>query len=183
MDGSRFDALARAMVNARSRRSVLGAAFGGLAAAMLGDRVNAAGTMRSIGEICRKNGDCGSGLCGPKDRTGRRYCGCVTATDCPEPSTPCGAATCVAGVCGTGGFKSAGTVCRASSHLCDPTSVCTGSSSECTYDPLALEGRICYGGVIGGFPPTDVPPNPCDITTQTRCKNNVCDDTVIRRCT
>ncbi|MCC6792109.1 MAG: hypothetical protein IT336_10500 [Thermomicrobiales bacterium] len=181
MDDSRFDAWTRAAASVPTRRALLGAALGGLAAALIGGRVDAA-DKRALGGICRKNGDCASGVCGRKDRTGRQYCVCATGADCPALSEPCAAATCVDGVCGTGGFKAAGTVCRASTHLCDPTTVCSGTSADCPYDPLELEGRICYGGVIGDYPTPPPVPNPCDVVNLTICENNVCDDSVIYRC-
>ncbi len=184
MDGSRVDDLTRAAASSPSRRALLAAALGGIATALLGNRADAAPVKRGIGEICRKGGDCVSGYCGAKDRTGRQYCGCATAAECPLPSAPCAAATCVQGVCGTGGFKAAGTVCHASTHLCDPDTVCTGSSTDCPYDPLALEGRMCMGGVIGAFPPPpgDTPPNPCDCARQVLCENNTCDISCSLRC-
>jgi hypothetical protein len=71
VDGSRFDTLTRT-VAATSRRSLFGLALGAVAAARLG-RVEAA-TLRGGGAVCRKNGDCESGICGVKDATGRQRC-------------------------------------------------------------------------------------------------------------
>ena len=107
MDGNRFDALARA---AASRRSLLGAALGGLAAAAHGGRTVAA-RLRTSGEICRKDGDCASGVCGPRDRTGRRYCGCVGDADCPVPGDACQAVSCVAGACVAAELGGVGAAC------------------------------------------------------------------------
>ncbi len=77
MDGSRFDQLTRLAVSSWSRRSVIGAALGLLATRLPGNHVEAA-TKRANGQICRKGGDCDSNFCGPKDKSGRRYCQCET---------------------------------------------------------------------------------------------------------
>src|SRR4051812_38118718 len=64
------------MAGLKSRRSVV-KAFVGIA---LGSAVSAiacgasAAIKRGAGEICRKDGECESGVCGKPDRTGRRYC-------------------------------------------------------------------------------------------------------------
>src|SRR5436190_776656 len=64
------------MAGLKSRRSVVksfvGIAFGSAVSAMA--RGASAATKRRAGEICRKDGECESGVCGKPDRTVRRYC-------------------------------------------------------------------------------------------------------------
>ncbi len=93
MDDSRFDQFTRSLPG-QSRRSlvkgVLGMALGGLLGSAAVREANAA-TLRSPGEICRKNGECASGLCSPKDRTGRQRCQCIEGG--------CNGGTCCEGRC------------------------------------------------------------------------------------
>jgi hypothetical protein len=99
MDPSRFDSLARATAGARSRRSFVEAAIAALAAAALGGRAEAA-VKRVNGQVCAKNGDCRSNNCGPKDRTGRRYCECATACLMLDGSPgDCSSGYCTCDVC------------------------------------------------------------------------------------
>jgi hypothetical protein len=99
MDGSRFDAIARAVAMPGSRRRLLGSlAAGALGLVGLG-KADAAAGCRMPGDLCRENANCCSNLCG-KDATGRRVCQCQSPTDCPAPDQ-CHTATCVKGVCGT----------------------------------------------------------------------------------
>lgn len=78
MDGSRFDRLTRVLAGEGSRRSVmkaaLGVAAGGAVTVALADGSDAAARKRNIGEVCRKDGDCATNYCGPKDRYGRQRC-------------------------------------------------------------------------------------------------------------
>jgi hypothetical protein len=129
MDGSRFDALTRAAASTPSRRKLLGAALGGLAAAVLGDRAEAA-VKRGPGEICRKPGDCASGLCNAPDRTGRQYCGCTDPSQCPQPKDACHIATCT-GTCGIAVNVGAS---------CDDRNACTAG------DTCQADGS-CGGGI------------------------------------
>jgi hypothetical protein len=64
-------------------------------------KADAAAIGREPGAICRKDGDCRSGLCGAPDRTRRRRCRCRTDADCPPAPAgkPCVEITCRAGVC------------------------------------------------------------------------------------
>jgi hypothetical protein len=72
MDGTRFDALIRALAPRPTRRSVLVGALAALAAGRTADRARAA--PRSPGAICRTPGECASGVC-VADATGRGRCG------------------------------------------------------------------------------------------------------------
>jgi hypothetical protein len=128
MDGSRFDALTRAAAAAPSRRALLGAALGGLAATLVGRGAEAA-VLRGPGEICRKPGDCATGLCNPPDRTGRQYCGCTDPSQCPPPKDACHIATCT-GTCGIAVNVGA---------ACDDRNACT------TGETCQVNGR-CGGG-------------------------------------
>lgn len=87
MDRSRFDQLTRDFAASPSRRllvkSALGLALGGTLGAVGLNDVSAVQAGRAPAEICRKNGDCASGHCGPTDRTGRRRCLCTSAEQCP----------------------------------------------------------------------------------------------------
>jgi hypothetical protein len=100
VDAPRFDAFARSLVSPASRRRLIG----GLAAGALGlfGRGGAQARICSApGTICREHANCCSGLCGPKDRTGRRRCtACQSAGECPQPAELCEVATCTGGVCG-----------------------------------------------------------------------------------
>jgi hypothetical protein len=98
MDGHRFDEWARTLAASGSRRRLLGG-FAAAALGLAGVRTGQA-ACRAPGNICRENANCCSGLCGPKDRTGRRRCHCRTEADCPAPSNQCRAATCDDGICG-----------------------------------------------------------------------------------
>lgn len=88
MDDLRFDAITRSFAAPGSRRRLLGGMLAG-ALALVGvetvgavpvEPVNPGG--RATGDICRKSGDCASGICTPPDRTGRRRCGCQVNADC-----------------------------------------------------------------------------------------------------
>jgi hypothetical protein len=76
MDGFQFDSLTRVAAAAPSRRALVSAMIGGLAALAFGGRAGAAARKRPVGEICRKAGDCVSGVCSGPDATGRSRCGC-----------------------------------------------------------------------------------------------------------
>jgi hypothetical protein len=100
MDPSRFDAFARATASARSRRSLIGAALGVIAASAFGGQSEAAAVKRANGQICAKNGDCRSNNCGAKDRAGRRYCECATECLMLDGSPgDCSSGACACDVC------------------------------------------------------------------------------------
>jgi hypothetical protein len=142
VDGSRFDQLAKTMAGG-SRRTVLKAGLGAaLGAALGGIGIGGADAakLRRVGEICRKNGDCASHACLPKDRTGRRRCGeCLTAADCVAPAgnDQCYGATCVAGFCDFG---------IRVGEVCDDGSLCTAEST-------CQENGACLGTPISCDPP------------------------------
>lgn len=137
MDDSRFDALTRAVAKYSSRRTLLGAALGGLVAAALGDQTRAAARLRGLGEICRKNGDCASGACGPADRTGRQRC------VCPEGTIDCGAG-CVAAQCCSSADCAGGHVCLSNGSCAVPCSAgCESCGNRCI---TTSDGLVCSAG-------------------------------------
>lgn len=96
MDGTRFDALTKVLSAQKSRRAFLAT----VAASLLGlNRHDPAGarSCTNPGAVCREHANCCSGLCGPRDATGRHRCLCKTAADCPGANKVCTAA----GICAT----------------------------------------------------------------------------------
>lgn len=149
MDGSRFDQLTRSLAGS-SRRSLLSAALGGaLAAVGLADAADAA-RKRRAGEVCRKNGDCASNVCGPKDSHGRRRCSCLTANDCTAPGQ-CQVAACTNGVCG-GAEPTNSITCTLAGG---GTGYCVGGScvdvaGSCKGFGTCTPADGCGGGTCGG---------------------------------
>ena len=134
MDDNQFDRLTRVMA-ASSRREVLkrgiGAIVGGVLA-VSGLSTADAGSKRGIGQTCRKNGDCGSGLCGARDATGRSLCACKGAGDCTAPRNACDLVTCTpAGTClSTPKNCNDNNACTIDS--CDPrTGACINTTIDC----------------------------------------------------
>lgn len=191
MDGNRFDSLARAAAAAPTRRALLGAALGALGSAVFGSRADAA-RLRNPGEICRKNGDCATDACGPKDRYGRRRCLCNGAADCPQPNAgdPCRTSTCVAGVCGfvinvgtpcdDGNACTTGEACQANgkcgggavtvctaSDQCHDAGTCDPKTGACS-NPAKPDGTGCSDGNACTDPDT------CQSGTCTPGKAKVC---------
>jgi hypothetical protein len=79
MDEQTFDELTKSMSSETSRRAALRTVAAGLIAAIggfAGSSVTAAARQRPDGVVCSKSADCLSGICAPKDSTGRRVCGC-----------------------------------------------------------------------------------------------------------
>jgi hypothetical protein len=65
MDGTRFDALAKSLARGLTRRRAL-ASIGAVIAGSTAASASAA-TGRPEGALCRKHGDCASGICGPNE--------------------------------------------------------------------------------------------------------------------
>lgn len=99
VDSQTFDALARSLSAATSRRRVMI----GLVAGALGvagrERADAR-TCGDVGSVCDGNALCCSGVCGSKDRFGRRRCQCATDKDCRGKN-----AVCEDGICGVSPFR------------------------------------------------------------------------------
>ena len=139
VDDSRFDDLARELAMSSTRRtlvrSTLGLIAGGIG--LTGRRSTGAATRRSVGEICRKSGDCVSNRCGPADSTGRRRCLCSTPADCPPATvgSQCLGAICSpAGVCGieitVGAACDDGNLCTVNDQ-CQANGSCSGTQKNC----------------------------------------------------
>lgn len=86
MDNERFDLLAKrvgALID--RRRALAGAAVLAVAATPIFARDSEASICYGIGATCRKSGQCCSGVCGPRDATGRSRCTCPAGTIyCPS---------------------------------------------------------------------------------------------------
>lgn len=144
MESDRFDRLTRIVGAAGSRRRLLKSfVLGGLA--LTGLQKAEAASCRAPADICRKNGDCCSGTCGPKDSTGRRRCQCNESTDCPSGGA-CQQATCIDGICG------------ATLAPDDSSCVATGGKSGTCAGGLCIDrqgtcpagGDVCLGNVAYG---------------------------------
>jgi hypothetical protein len=150
VDGSRFDDLTRALTQARSRRSLLRAAAGAAIAGALsvaGAGSSAAASKRTIGQICRKHGDCANDVCGPKDRRGRQYC-CA-----PEPvETTCA------------------TICGPSVNNCGLTVDCNGNNGDSCQTGSECSSGTCENGVCTGLPIYSA----CSLDCQ--CDSNICSE-------
>jgi len=151
VDGANFDIMAKQFANGTSRRRLLktafGIAFGGALTGVISAKNSASATGRGLNQICRKNSDCASGRCGPKDFTGRSRCQCQSGSDCPAPGG-CHAATCSNGICGA---------TAVSDVTCDDGNLCTTST-------------ICQAGVCSGI---NVP-NGTSCGTNKACVTGVC---------
>jgi uncharacterized protein YndB with AHSA1/START domain len=99
MEGQRFDDIARAFADGVSRRVALrraGAAMIGAALALAGRTRDGEAACRGADSVCRENANCCSGVCGPKNQTGRRTCVCDAGEeDCGEKCCPIGACSIV----------------------------------------------------------------------------------------
>jgi hypothetical protein len=128
VDGKRFDAFTRTVATGLTRRRVLGALSGVFAGVLAAPA--AAATARPAGAICRKNGDCASGVCLPKDATGRQRCQAGIGDPC-SIDTDCATSLCVNGICCSGADFCEGNCCspdRAATETCCPG---TGQCCEC----------------------------------------------------
>ncbi len=183
MDGSRFDALARALAVSGSRRRLIGAVVAGTLG-VLGLRATEAAACRPVGSTCREHANCCSKRCGDKDATGRHRCWCQTAADCPAPDQ-CHDATCTEGVCGTtpltgqacddGDRCTVNDTCVAGACvavvvICPPqdechSAACDSASGDCVQTPLTgapcddgnscTVGSTCLNGACQGGTPVD----------------------------
>lgn len=148
MDGTRFDHLARRLAAGVSRRDMLKGAIGAALAAAVSGRVVDAAACRPPKAVCRKDGECCSGICGPKDRTGRQRCAC------PSGQVACGTA-CVT----PASFQTDVKNCGSCGHVCPRTTcqsaICSAGVCGLTPDPARVD-HACNDG------------NPC--TENDRCQ-------------
>jgi hypothetical protein len=190
MDDRRFDELTRTLAGVSSRRSVLKALSGGaLAAAGTLIGVNRAGACRPVTSICRKNGDCCSNNCGPRDITGRQRCACPSgqtlcdgackgaadfASDvqnCGSCDNVCGADPCFSATCTDG-------VCGQTPVVCGANATCSGGACACDGGQTALcpngdccpVGQVCNSGNIC----TGTQDLGSSCMTDTVCASNLC---------
>ena len=131
MDGSQFDSLTKSLaIGSPSRRVLLKTVLAVLlGAAGPGRRDASAAKCRPSSAVCRKGGDCCSGLCRPPDRTGRQWCGKMLG----EPAisgSECGSGIVADGVC------------------CDRN--CTGQCEACNQSGAAGTCSPVRGGPMGG---------------------------------
>lgn len=87
------------------------------------------------GEECDCGGEAGCAGDSCCDPTTCRY---VEGAQCDDRDDAC---------CSSCRFRTAGSVCRASSGPCDPQEVCTGNSSACPADVTAPDGEDCGSGL------------------------------------
>lgn len=178
MDGSRFDSLARMLAASGSRRRLVG----GLVAGALGlvERRGADATAcRAVGASCREHSNCCSGLCGPRDATGRRRCGCQIDADCGAFQAcggggvpgQCGCIPNCAGTCG--GTDGCGGTCPgqcAEGRTCLSNGTCAvpcpNGGNDCTVLGCGQcfstsDGNVC--GIAGDTGPCDHSNDDCPI--------------------
>jgi hypothetical protein len=192
LDDLRFDRLAKNLANQPSRRSFLkglgkaaiaAVGIGGPVGANVWPRTGDAASCRAPAQSCTSNGDCCSGICGPKDSRGRRTCLCSDSSDCKRTHEFCMTAVCTeAGICGIapdfgrpcddGNLCTSNTVCQpdgtcggGTSRVCSPlddchiAGICDPATGICS-NPPGNEGEGCNDG------------NMC--TRNTRCTAGVC---------
>jgi len=136
MDGHRFDGITKALAEGVSRRDVLKTLAAGVGAAVLGalglDETAASRICRADSLVCSKNADCCAGYCAPKDRTGRRRCGC-----------PSGTVACH-GLCLTPGTTSSKCGCGVQCGGCEQC--VNGACTPVADDRVCGAGSICCSG-------------------------------------
>ncbi|MFM9108449.1 MAG: right-handed parallel beta-helix repeat-containing protein [Chloroflexota bacterium] len=182
MDRETFDAAARVLGAAATRRAGLAAALAAALAmatggsdgpaAALGKRPRPAGPCGDGSRkdnSCTKNKDCCTGLCntkaGRKNRDGKGRCRCVRKRgSCTESRNCCGNHVCVNGTCGDGGAAKVPT-----GQPCTPADVCAAAAASCTvYADATPAGTYCLipaGGACAAA-------NDCDSHL---CTSGVCE--------
>lgn len=145
MDGSRFDALTRALAEPASRRQLLGGLAGAIGSAVLAavglDPEDAAAKKkcRANGDKCRKGDQCCSGKC--KDRVcvkkgqGGNPPVCRRNADCPDDGNPCTAAVCDGGTRCVQIALSSNQACGENGYCGAPNSGQSGQCVECGAAP------------------------------------------------
>ncbi len=200
MGPTRFDTLARLLAASGSRRRLLGGLLAGALGIGAASEATAAGC-RSSGGICREGANCCSGLCGLKDRAGRRRCicplgtksckgtciptgTCCTSADCPATGNECVARTCVGGVCGTRNLGAEHTLSTGQTAGDCQKIVCNGAGGTTSIDdPMDIPTsstacRItpaCTGSPL--TPSFTAAPTGTDCTNDNDPPNQVCGDT------
>ncbi len=102
VDGNEFDRITRRFAAAPTRRGFVRTGLALIAAAAGAGRASTGAVSGSpMGALCNRDSQCESSVCLPRDRAGRRRCGCGNARECPPSTDPCRIASCDTGVCGT----------------------------------------------------------------------------------
>jgi hypothetical protein len=190
MDGTRFDAMTKALATGRSRRGVLKVLAG--AAVALGATAVGAPSLRAQtcvgdGEDCTVDDDCcGRQTCGEDGTCGGPTAGCVAAgEDCANESC------CQGFYCNDAGVCSAAAECASEGGGCDADEACCGDMicnedrrceaattvAECAVDgDCAGAGEICCGGVCAAIEccTDDADPN-ARCAEGTACFEGYCD--------
>lgn len=153
MDDRSFDALAKAVSAPGSRRRLIAGLLSG-AMGLAGRRPAAAAVCRTFGQTCRENANCCSRVCGPRDATGRRRCGCGSADECPSGQTCALGACCTPlSVCkGAGGVALCGDVSDGCEGIVHCPAECPTIGDVCTDDHTCCTPAKCAEGACG---PTD----------------------------
>ena len=157
MDSQRFDRFTLLVGSGTSRRQVLGAVAGGALAAVAGLGRADAAAKRSVGNSCRSNSDCASGLCVQESRT-RKICHCGSVADCPAGDV-CRTPVCQAnGYCGVtinvGLACDDGSLCT-QNDVCQADGSCHGAPITCD-DNNACTANVCDPATgLCSFPPID----------------------------
>jgi hypothetical protein len=178
MDAIRFDALARSLAPAGSRRSLLAAASGAIAALWTRVPFGAEAGCKKVGAKCRRNGNC---CAGARCRHGRCRCkmgwsNCSgklcrnlasDAANCGACGTTCITGCCAGGTCRTPCGDDCCTECFGESggpdppHIpgtefcCEAGSVCNRGTSDptddhcCWPDEACIDGECCCDGCEG----------------------------------
>jgi hypothetical protein len=173
MDGRRFDALARRLTKAATRRAAVGAALAlAFGAAVADDAVAARSTCRRFGQSCTRGSQCCTGQCatGSKvPRASRNRCVCPTGeglcngacvdltsdTNCGACGNVCDSETsCIEGTCqdcsDVAGYCASATNGRylKAAWFANPSS---GFGDKCSvdtecqvYDQCSQPGRLCF---------------------------------------
>jgi|GEM_PF-6836482 len=173
MDGDRFDSFVRQLGHGVTRRHLLritGSGMLGMLISTVRPSEAEARSCRSAGSTCTSAATCCSGLCGEKDRTGRRRCECAPGqvtcgTTCLEASSlqtdpkNCGAcgrtckapggatSICVAGACTftcKAGFHRCGDACLSDTNV-------NHCGASCTSCPVPSHAVATCDGVSCGF--------------------------------
>ncbi len=165
MDQNRFDSIAKRVATSTSRRSLLkagGAAAVGAIAGLFGNKGSIAATLRGPGVVCRKNGDCVSGICGAPDFSGRRKCECapnqvICGSKCVDPTTA---------------YQTDKKNCGSCGHRCTGSNVCCQGACVA---PAAVCSGVCCTGTQVCFSNSCCQPVTSEVACVSHCGESVSD--------
>ncbi|MGH2618395.1 MAG: hypothetical protein ACRDJC_24455 [Thermomicrobiales bacterium] len=153
MDPIRFDRLAQSIARARSRRGLIIAFAGAVAAAETGLAQRRRKKCRDVGRRCRDNGDCCSGKCKGTRRNsrcvGHDSGGCEAGnTACRTPPETCTTSLGDSGGCltttGNGGYCAATGECASCNRDADCREA-FGKRAACVVCDNCSSGTACAG--------------------------------------